>query len=207
MQWMSENSGLMGSAIGLVTLLVWGVYLQLFYNTYRRQRRATILVNRGAGLGKGARCLVSNMSAEPVYVLCILARLDRDGNVCTYPVTDLEPHGEGTAHAHRTTHQGPLLSGHFMDLGTFSSIVDRVPEDGALAERDKRENETFPFTGLEIEVIAKYGSSDSVISAKRRFEPREDQERDLRPATLDTIQFRSRRRRREVQELLDCYGR
>ena len=46
--WMSENSGALNVVLNAAMLGVWGVYLQIMVTSYRRQRRSSILITRGA---------------------------------------------------------------------------------------------------------------------------------------------------------------
>jgi hypothetical protein len=47
---------------------VWLLYLHLFLTSYRRQQETVILIHRGASEDDRARCIVSNMGSEPIYV-------------------------------------------------------------------------------------------------------------------------------------------
>src|SRR5690606_34596270 len=75
MDWITEHSDLINVMSNVGMLVVWITYLQVFLAGYRRQKKATILINRGGGGGLEAHCLVTNMSAEAIYVHTLIARL------------------------------------------------------------------------------------------------------------------------------------
>src|SRR5690606_25677631 len=92
-EWMSQRQEFLNLLVNLGMLVVWIAYLQLFLANFRRQRRPNILINFGAGSGLSARCLVSNMSSEAIYIESIIAKLEGDGTTQTCAVTDLEDLG------------------------------------------------------------------------------------------------------------------
>ena len=59
MNWIAEHSDLINVLSNIGMLVVWITYLQVFLAGYKRQRKATILINRGGGKGFGAHCLVT----------------------------------------------------------------------------------------------------------------------------------------------------
>ena len=66
------------------------VYAQLLYAGFRRQRRVSLLITRAVTKDVDALCLISNMSAEPVYLLYIIAVLETDRYTITMNITDRE---------------------------------------------------------------------------------------------------------------------
>ncbi|TNC60456.1 hypothetical protein FHG71_22030, partial [Rubellimicrobium roseum] len=75
LDWLSANSDAVNVVLNLAMLLVWIVYLQVFVSSYRRQRRANILISVGGGSGLDARCLVSNMSEGAIYIRSLVLDL------------------------------------------------------------------------------------------------------------------------------------
>ncbi len=118
--WISQNKDVLNVLIGFATLMVWVVYAQLLYNGYKRQRRPRIVINRGRYKGVDALCLISNMSAESIFVQHIVARLETDKGDYFQDVTELEQnYQEGDEERERqstsdtpslsdSTRQGPL---------------------------------------------------------------------------------------------------
>lgn len=73
MEWLNQNSGAISAVTGILTLMIWVFYAQLLYNGYVRQRRPRIIINRGSGKNLSSLCLISNMSAEAIFVQHIIA--------------------------------------------------------------------------------------------------------------------------------------
>lgn len=204
LSWLSQNAQGFNVLVNVGMLIIWLTYLQLFLAAYRRQRRANILINRGAGHGLDGRCLISNMSAEAIHVQSILAHVEADGRRWSLPVTDVATMEENAAGASQTTRQGPLAAGEFMDIGSFRDVVRRVLKSG--------EGGHFRPTGeaevevLEFHIVAIYSAEDLPVGARRRFAvSARDGELLLRPETIDTVQIRSRRERQAIRSTLRQY--
>jgi hypothetical protein len=151
-----------------------------------------ILINRTMGSGMEGHCLVSNMSAEPVYVLCVLAILEkRDGQEEIWSATDetLSSDRESTPGAH----QGPLSSGDYIDIGSFNRLVRRGETENG---------DEVPYTSVEIVVVASYAASRRFVGASRRFKREEGEGTALRPTKLTTEQLSGFRHRHRLQNLL-----
>jgi hypothetical protein len=159
----------------------------VFLVSYKRQTRSKIVINRGAGIDLDARCLISNMSSDAIYVDCHWRRT----------VTDIEVRGDGEipADPKRLTHQGPLGPGEYMDIGSYRELIERVV-DG----RGRLEMVLEEMTGTviaQIQVVADYASEDLLVGARRRFELKSQERRWLlKPQDGGTEQIRSRRERR-----------
>jgi len=203
MQWILENGSSIGALSNLVLVLIWAAYLQLFYMAYRRRRRPMILINRGKGLGPGSHCLVSNMSEEPIYALCIVAKVEENGRSWLCAITDDEDVTEGKGTSPQT-HQGPLKTGEFMDVGSFEKMIDRAGALKSSVRNADPQGECSAFDAIEVKVIALYASSARFIGASRRFE-RFGEHGELYPTSLETQQLAGRRARRELKQLLRHY--
>lgn len=213
LEWLSQYTDILDVALQFLILVVWVSYLQLLLNTYLRQRRPKILINRGAGHGVHAHCLVSNMSAEPIYIRSIIASLETESHRRTLAVTDQEQiyddEESKSGGSRERTSQGSLSVGGFADIGTFRRFIDRVARS-----TDGRSGSLYdvggePLKVLELTVVADYGSDDLLVGAYRRFEVRgpekHGKDSDLVPTTVNTMQIRSRRRRREITNYLQDY--
>ncbi|HET8727523.1 MAG TPA: hypothetical protein VFO41_08450 [Alphaproteobacteria bacterium] len=203
-EWISSHHQIINALANVSMLIVWVAYLQVFVGSYRRQRRSRILVNRGVGSGLAARCLISNMSAEAIYIQSVIATLEISEERWTSPVTDLRGLAEHQSHPDLklATRQGPLLAGYFMDIGTFDGLIDHVLHHGG--RRDGLDEEKFwkQLRALEITVVAVHGPDDLLVGAKRRFDiARQEGELRLKAHTVDTEQIRSRRERRRIAEM------
>src|SRR3546814_9936598 len=107
-EWLAGNAEALNVLANVGMLIVWISYLQLFLAGYRRERRSKILVNRGAGTDMTAHCLLTNMSAESIYVQSIVARLEAAGGTVECQLTDLETIAAG---AGGRDSPGPLKQG------------------------------------------------------------------------------------------------
>lgn len=70
--WLAENASPVQAVVGVVTALVWIVYLQILVSGLRRQRRTEILINLGGSRNLDARFFISNLGFEPIYILEIM---------------------------------------------------------------------------------------------------------------------------------------
>ncbi|MBB4003835.1 MAG: hypothetical protein V7704_17210 [Aurantimonas endophytica] len=196
--WLSDNEALLNLAVNTAMLGVWIVYLQLLLNGYRRQRRSSILITRGAGSGLRSRCLVTNMSVEPVYVTSLIATMISPAGRYEVALTDLRDLPEDLGADPRSTMgQGSLVTGQYIDLGHFDELITLLGQDRPDAPSPDAVSE------LELVVVALYGSSHRPVGAERHFalEPRDGVVR-IVPQTVETQQLRSRRERRKLRQQL-----
>lgn len=201
LDWLGENSGALSVAINLAMLIVWLVYLQIFLMAYLRQRKPKILINRGAGIGMNAHCLVSNMSQEPIYVQSILGTLKTDDKSWTMAVTDVEGLDEGEPRSKEATNQGPLCQGDHMDIGTLGGLIERTRSTTDLPDTD--EDPSQVFKAFELVVVAAHSSDALTIGARRTFNFKPDSPGDnIVPSTVETEQISAVWERKHVQKLL-----
>lgn len=207
-QWISDNSGALNVMTSVAMLVVWGFYLQLFAFGYRRQRRCKLLVNMGGQTTLAARCLVSNMSAEPIYVLSILATVTSGKEKWSQGVTDYELSDEDrqAPSAGPMTRQGPLHSAEYRDLGSFADLIEGARHAHGEHEPLERLRQEHRPSEIELTVIAMYGSEDLPVGARRCFRLSGDGgEQRIVPMTVETVQIRSRRARRRLHRHLGSY--
>ena len=93
-QWLKDNSQVLTLLAQCCTLGVWVLYAQLLLNNYKRQRQPRLIINRGAGKGVGALCLLSNMSAEPVFINQLTVILKTNRETLYADVTDIRESGQ-----------------------------------------------------------------------------------------------------------------
>lgn len=201
--WVIDNSDGLSVVVSLVTMLVWVAYFQILYAGFKRQRRTRILINRGAGQTTQSRCLISNMGAEPLYVMSIIATLEKGDQRVTSAITDLDStEVDETSPSREATNQGPLLSGDFMDVGRFSDLMARCARTAGIDDADVERR----FDAFEILVIGAYGADDLSVGASRRFVMRgSGTKRDVDTQRISTVQLRSRRARRRLEQYLNDY--
>lgn len=196
-EWLKEYSDVLNVLANATMILVWMIYLHLLLIAYRRQRRPKLLINRGGSHDVNGHCLISNMSAESVYIQSLIVTLKSQEEEWTAAVTDIEDlNAVDAARPQETTHQGPLAPGAYMDAGCFSNLIERAARKAGLSEQDLKET----IRELELMVVAAYGADDMSIAAKRSFHLKGNNE--LTPQSVAAQQVSSRRARRKVDRFL-----
>lgn len=206
LDWITRNHQIIGSVINLGMLVVWIVYLQVFVSNYRRQTRAHILINLGSGSGLDARCLVSNMSSEPIYIQSIIIEWDMPDSYHSRPVTELDgvEEWDEPSDLDLWTRQGPLGAGQIRDMGAFRAMLEHALSGRSDAGEDPGADAWDDLVAFEVKIIAVYGSEDLPVGAKRRFDIlRKHGTTTLSPQTVGAQQIRSRGERRAIKSALD----
>jgi hypothetical protein len=163
MNWLSDNSSAIQAATGILTALIWIVYLHALLMNYARQRRPEILITYGAGKGLASRCFVTNLGLEPIYLLDAIVEVEAGDKRCRASVTDREEEGEALADPAQATNQGPLTSGGYRDIGSFQSLLDRArSQDAELPAAEA-------IRSIEITIVAATAARSSLASAQRTF--------------------------------------
>ncbi|MBB2897549.1 hypothetical protein [Pseudomonas sp. AS2.8] len=205
-QWLKDNSQVLTLFAQCCTLGVWVLYAQLLLNNYKRQRQPRLIINRGAGKGVGALCLLSNMSAEPVFINQLTVILKTNRETLYTDVTDIRESGQDDVDPDlvlgQATHQGPLNTGDFTHIGTFQGLIRRAAEYNGLTLENHRPPEGWVFEGLEIRAVAFYGSDHDPIGVRRRFRlgQHDGHYCALIAEDWQTQQLTTRRQRRMVQD-------
>ncbi|GHA13208.1 hypothetical protein GCM10007989_04740 [Devosia pacifica] len=204
MQWLSSNTELLNLAANWGMLFIWVAYLHLFLQSYRRQTRSKILINRGASGGLDARCLISNMSSDAIYVESIIATLEAGDRRWSASVTarELSDDSARPNDPRELTFQGPLGAGDYLDAGAYGELLDRaLDKDRGQSAETLRRLES-PVTA-QIDVFADYASEDLMIGARRRFNLVEHEGVwQLRPQRMQTQQIRSKSERARIADQL-----
>lgn len=206
--WLNNNSAAIQLFLNLGLLLVWLFYLQLFLFSFRRRRRCKILINVSGERALAARCLICNMSEEPVYVMSVIATVQTRESTWRSSITEYElddnrspPHD-----AQEMTRQGPLRMGDCRDIGSYAQLIDRARHaHGEWESTDRLVQEHWPIE-LKLTVIAVYGSEDLPVAAEREFELHLDGARTtVKPLTISTSQIRGKRARQNLHQHLEEY--
>ncbi|SER69246.1 hypothetical protein SAMN04490244_102177 [Tranquillimonas rosea] len=164
MEWLSANSAGLNVIINVVMLFVWVGYLQVFLMNFLRQRQSMLLINRGAGEGEHARCFVSNMGAEPIYVVNVIAKISSGGEELTANIVDrYEVSSDDLSTPTKGTTQGPLQSGEFLDMGSFRDILVRA------ASRLHGNVDEMQIDKLDLTVVAASGHTAHLVGGRRCF--------------------------------------
>ncbi|SDH23831.1 hypothetical protein [Pelagibacterium luteolum] len=203
LKWVSDNSDAISAVSNLAMLFVWIAYLQVFLQSYRRQVRPNIVINRAAGSALNASCFVGNMSSESIYIESVIVTLNCEGHDIRDTVTDSKEldGDERPDDPRQRTLQGPLRPGDYTSIGAFDELIEKVHRNKG--RRDHPKAAGVPIF-LEVLVIADYSSDDLLIGAKRAFtiEPK-GQDWHVRGMTAKTQQIRSRRERRRIKDVVD----
>ena len=207
LDWISSNGQNLDVLINLGMLFVWIAYLQIFILGYRRQRRATILINFGSGSGLETHCLISNMSSEAIYVQSLIVNVEVEGGGDRFSAAVTELDGletwEGPSDLSLWTRQGPLRSGEVRDMGSFRSMLEHVLSVRARS-RGGEAADAAQIAAIEVIVGAVYASEDLLVGAQRNFRIIEERGTlRLQPHLGGTSQIRSRRQRRALEMLLE----
>ncbi|SDL31007.1 hypothetical protein SAMN05661010_01413 [Modicisalibacter muralis] len=225
-EWISQHKDVLSVFTSIGTLIIWLVYAQLLYLGFRRQRRPRIIINRGKRKDIDALCIISNMSAESIFVEYIIAELETSRGTITMDVTDFEQEyeegdeeGEGEPEERRerrtlnpgrvdeNTRQGPLESGDFLHIGSFSDVIKRLARDEGIEMVGYRPAGDLKFYRLTIRLITIYGPEDMPVGAERGFNLEDnDHSYALIPATWDTQRLASRRQRRQLRKMVQRFN-
>lgn len=199
LNWISQNAQALNFFANIGTLIIWLVYAQLLYLGFRRQRHVHMVINRGKRKDINALCIISNMSKEPVYIEYIIAELETSEGTLTLDITDLDQaYNEGDEKSEQeqktiplsdNTRQGPLLSGEFLHIGSFSNVIKRLARQGEIAMEGQRPKGNLDFLSLKIQLICMYGPENSPFSAERSYDLSKQEPYDtLIPLSWDTKQ-------------------
>ncbi|GGJ92095.1 hypothetical protein [Pseudomonas matsuisoli] len=173
--WIRENQFIFTLGISTATLCVWIFYAHLLLLSHRRQRRPKLIINRGAGRDLNSLCLISNMSAEPVFINQIFFLLHTSKGVYACDVTDVREGGDEDNPREivlsQATHQGPLRQGDFTHIGSFAALIRRTAKKHALdVDEHLFPSDGLTFHSIEIRVIAYYSSEPDAIGVMRGYE-------------------------------------
>lgn len=167
--WVGEYTDTLNLVVNLAMLCVWVLYFQLLLQSFRRQKRSNILINRGAGSDPDSRCIISNMSTSPLYVQAILVEIRCGSKTWETTISDTEKLGEGesASKSMERTGQGPLREGEFMDAGSFAYLVKKALGQERLGSDTPQEIGEIDF--IKITVAAVYTAVDRLVGACRTF--------------------------------------
>lgn len=152
------------------------------------------------------------MSQEPVYIEYIIAELETSEGTLTLDVTDLDQeYSEDDKDSEQqkalslndSTRQGPLHSGDFMHIGSFSNVIKRLANEGGIEMEGHRPKGKLDFRSLKIELICMYGPKRSPFSAERSYDlSKQESYGTLVPLSWDTKQLDSLLQRYRLKKRL-----
>lgn len=198
MDWLRDNVEILSLALSAIMALIWLVYLQVFVSQFMRQRRPVIMITRSAALDDEARCFITNMGSEAIYILNLIAELHTKDRSYSAVVTDrVETDFKDLNRPSERTNQGPLESGKFFDAGSFHELEMRARDaiGTPLEERD--------ITCMTITVAAATGHASHLAAAWRSFQVEwRDDRRIFLPTTVLTRQVQTNWKRNKLKRLL-----
>lgn len=216
--WIADHQKVLSVCASLGSVIIWLVYAQLLYLGFRRQRNPRLIINRGRNKDINALCLISNMSAEAVFIEYIIAELETSEGTITMDVTDFEqeynegdedPDGQRrqssanyqSLNVTDNTRQGPLQSGGFLHIGTFCELIHRLARDEGIQMQRHTPQGDLEFTRLTLRLIGIYGPEDMPIGAERSFDLAYSTDSlSLRPTSWDTKRLASLWQRRKLRK-------
>lgn len=197
LDWLGRNAEVLSLFASIGMLLIWLLYLQLFYTSYKLQQRPNLLIHQAAGFDLASLCMIANMSERNVHVAALLVDAERDGERVSFLPAPRSPDPIHDDDPIRMVHQGPLPQGGYFIVGQFRSLV---------AEADRRlpTGSEGADLRLTIRVVAFVGSQLFPAGARRTFDVREFGPRmEVRPSSTMPQQLSARRQREVVQEWLE----
>jgi|Transcript_7988 hypothetical protein len=198
LDWIAENAGTLQVAISLLTAFVWLAYLHILWMNFRRQRQAVILINRSVAQDENAHCFVTNMGAEPIYLMEVMARIVTEDKEYVVKVTEREEIAlEEVDDPLTRTNQGPIDSGDFIDIGSFLDLLNRANA------RMGTEGLFEKVREMELTVAAADGHATHLVAARRKFKAEwKGRKPYFVPESIMTHQIRNVFQRRKIGEML-----
>ena len=215
LDWFAKHSDVLTVFTNIGTLLIWLVYAQLLYFGFRRQRRPRLIINRSRRKDINALCIISNMSAEAVFLEYIIVELKTSQGTIIMDVTDYEQaRSEDSAEqpaesktqgaptrVNQSSNQGPLASGGYLHIGSFDALIKRMAQEAGIEMEGHRPKGELQFEALRIRLIGIYGSEDAPIGAERSFNLMDNgHECVLMQVTWDTKRLASAIQRRRLRK-------
>jgi hypothetical protein len=209
-EWLSQHDTAVSALANVCMVVIWLVYLQLFYMSFRRQRRPCLLIHHAQGYDPSDLCLLVNMGSEAVHVHGVLARIEVEGRSLSQPITELGEVSARDENMEASLRQGPLHPGDYLVLGSVEQILDfsKISPGKEIQEAQDRSSMARIDCSVEICVVAAHGPSCHLVGACQKFLVREVRGRwILRPESLLTEQYTSRHSRTLVEGWMKEYVR
>lgn len=203
-EWINDNSGALTVLTSVGTMLVWLFYAQLLLAGFRRQRQAGLLVNQGWGNQIDSVCLISNMSHEPVYIQCIFISLHTGQGRYRSSVTDFESaeSWSNQSKLDQVTRQGPLVSGAYMNIGTFRTLIRQASQQHEMGYDPFEPISQIGLESFKVTVLCSYGPEGKVIGTQREFRVDGTENQRMRPLSIHNSRLTNRRARRKMERWL-----
>lgn len=203
-RFITEHSAALNVMVNALMTVIWLAYLQLFLISFHRSNRAVVHIGMADESGGDARCIVSNMGANVVYVSAILVDFEHEDGATSAIVTDrVEQDAPDVEDYRKRTNQGPLAGGESIDIGTFRKLAERVSRNtGAQVRLDE-------CSAITVTVAIAAQQAQSVRGGYKRFDMDRDGDGPLRFRSKDllTRQIKGRGQRKKLEAMIADQGR
>ncbi len=198
LQFLTQNVELLNLLVNVLLVVIWAVYLQIFLVSHLRQTRSVIHIDIGAADGERSRCLVTNLSSNPLYIQGMVAELFEGDQSARVVVTEREEMDQDDLQDPlKRTNRGTLHPGQTVDIGSLADVVKRA------WIRLGREWTVDKLSQVKVTVVAISGQAERVVGASKTFDAQYKQNRShFVPQNLLTQQIRPRRARAEFRDIL-----
>lgn len=196
---LAQNIEILNAFLNGLLVLIWAVYLQIFLVSHLRQARSVIHIDIGAADGERSRCLVTNLSSNPLYVQGMVADLLGDESSTRVTITEREEIDQTDLEDPLArTNRGTLQPGQTIDVGSLADVLNRAWI---------RLGQRWSIDGLvqvKVTVIAISGQAERVVGASKTFDAKYLNGRShFVPQSVLTHQIRPRRARTAFSDLMN----
>lgn len=187
LDWLANNSTIVQAMTGIITALVWIIYLQILVSGFRRQRRSIILIHGAGNDNLDPRIFITNLGFESIYILEILLTVITREEQRERSITDrTEVAADALASPSDASLQGPLASGAWVDIGSIEDLLERMRR-GNVQALDKE-----LITEIVITVAAVTPATRGIVAARMDFTVHAESDKlRLQPRRLHAAQIRS----------------
>ena len=198
LQYFAQNTEVLNAFLNGLLVVIWAAYLQIFLVSHRRQARSVIHIDIGAADGERSRCLITNLSSNPLYVQGIVADLFEDGHSARVIITEREEIDQNDLEDPLArTNRGTLHPGQTVDIGSLADVAKRA------WIRLGQEWSTDKLICVKVTVIAISGQAERVVGASKSFDAKYLHDRShFVPKNLLTQQIRPHRARAAFRDML-----
>lgn len=165
LEFLTNHVQVVNAVLNAIMVLIWTAHLHTFLSSHLRQSKSVIHIDIGAAKGAQSRCLVTNLSSNPIYIQGLVADLARNGQSSRTIVTDRnEISKDDVQDPLAGTNRGTLQPGGTIDIGSLYDLVSRarisLDEDWS----------TDRIDSVTLTVVAIPGHVDRVVGASKTFD-------------------------------------
>jgi hypothetical protein len=204
MDWIVEHAQTLSAVTNTGVLVVWALYAHLFYRGVRWQWSPRLIIDQMSGEDDASTCVITNMSQEPVYIICVCVAPDSVNGRLPVRITECNPVStvdQNVLEIVSRERQGPLAPGAVLTVGTLQMIAQQASEADATTSEA-----TAPTDTVEVCLIATVSSGTKPIGARRSFRIESSSDgRKFKPVEVYTKQMASRSDQKKlIRWLQEC---